>query len=438
MTDEHQKTRLLQRGIDAARGGRREEARRMLIRVTALDERCEPAWLWLSSVVDSLQQRRICLENVLTINPHNENARAGLRWLDEQVEPSADEACPRCGRDVSPSDEQCLACGLDLVVVCPTCGDYAEVEQRTCPACGDELGDYREGIGYLISLGRRYVRHQRYDLVGRVARRIEEEAPDDPGALEAVGGMHESLGHTDRAAAVYRRAIERSPEEATFYARLGAIYRRRVMPDEAREMYQQAARRAEDNPQILFELVSLIVEEDGVNAGAREMLERVVELDPDHAPAQVLLGDVLLALKQGQQAIEHYEQARALTQPDSPLGRKVRRLLSRLRPEIPKDVTHGWAQVVRLTAGLMISPLLAAWVNAQLDLLAISAAAWWALGAATLGAFAWVSASDAPRNPLMRALLGEKGLDDRLLRAVLGIPGALVWALAFGAVLAKV
>jgi hypothetical protein len=75
---------LLRRGIAAAKAGHREQAREILLSVIELDERVELAWLWLSGVVDSLEDRRICLENVLTINPDNANAQAGLRWLERQ------------------------------------------------------------------------------------------------------------------------------------------------------------------------------------------------------------------------------------------------------------------------------------------------------------------------------------------------------------------
>ena len=68
----------LEQAISAAKAGRKEEARRLLEAVLDADDRNEQAWLWMSSVVDSDEERAICLENVLTINPHNEPARRGL------------------------------------------------------------------------------------------------------------------------------------------------------------------------------------------------------------------------------------------------------------------------------------------------------------------------------------------------------------------------
>jgi len=72
---------MLNRAIIAAKAGRKTEARQLLEAVLDADERNERAWLWLSGVVDSDEERVICLENVLSINPDNQAARRGLAVL---------------------------------------------------------------------------------------------------------------------------------------------------------------------------------------------------------------------------------------------------------------------------------------------------------------------------------------------------------------------
>jgi hypothetical protein len=74
-------TDTLNRAIAAAKAGRKAEARRLLETVLDADERNERAWLWLSDVVENDEERIVCLENVLTINPDNEVARKGLAAL---------------------------------------------------------------------------------------------------------------------------------------------------------------------------------------------------------------------------------------------------------------------------------------------------------------------------------------------------------------------
>ncbi len=68
----------LNEGIAAAKSGDRERARMLLTQVVTQDERNIHAWLWLSGVVDSLEDREICLENVLSLDPQNPVAQKGL------------------------------------------------------------------------------------------------------------------------------------------------------------------------------------------------------------------------------------------------------------------------------------------------------------------------------------------------------------------------
>ena len=76
--------RLLREGIAAAKAGQRERARDLLMRVVEQDEENVSAWLWLSGVVDSLDDQEICLENVLALDPDNEAARKGLASVRKQ------------------------------------------------------------------------------------------------------------------------------------------------------------------------------------------------------------------------------------------------------------------------------------------------------------------------------------------------------------------
>jgi tetratricopeptide (TPR) repeat protein len=77
---------VLQRAIQAARAGRRDEARDLLLQLVDVDPQNEMAWIWLSGLVDSLEDRIIACENVITINPANEKVRAYLTQLQKQHE----------------------------------------------------------------------------------------------------------------------------------------------------------------------------------------------------------------------------------------------------------------------------------------------------------------------------------------------------------------
>lgn len=71
---------LLREGIAAARAGDRQTARAKLREVVTLDQQNEQGWFWLASVAETLEERRICLGNVIIINPDNEKAK---RMLDQ-------------------------------------------------------------------------------------------------------------------------------------------------------------------------------------------------------------------------------------------------------------------------------------------------------------------------------------------------------------------
>lgn len=78
----------LQAGITAAREGRNAaEARALLQQALQAEPRSEQGWLWMSAVVETDDERRICLERVLTINPNNQTAQAGLEKLSAADRP---------------------------------------------------------------------------------------------------------------------------------------------------------------------------------------------------------------------------------------------------------------------------------------------------------------------------------------------------------------
>lgn len=127
---------LLERGIEEAKAGERERARRDFIRVIELHQRNQQAWLWLSKVADDPADRIVALENVLTLDPGNEQATAELRRLrrqtpsdvaersllprlDEPAEESIERLCPRCGFRNPNWAYVCDRCGAELEPVDP-------------------------------------------------------------------------------------------------------------------------------------------------------------------------------------------------------------------------------------------------------------------------------------------------------------------------------
>jgi tetratricopeptide (TPR) repeat protein len=78
--------RRLQRAISLARAGEREQARELFLLIVAEDEQNELAWLWLSGLMERLDDQIIAVENALIINPDNERARRRLNELEAKRE----------------------------------------------------------------------------------------------------------------------------------------------------------------------------------------------------------------------------------------------------------------------------------------------------------------------------------------------------------------
>lgn len=67
---------LLRKAIQAARSGRELTARDLFQDVVRLDPNNEVAWMWLSGLLDSLEDRLAACEQVLFLNPRNAPMRA--------------------------------------------------------------------------------------------------------------------------------------------------------------------------------------------------------------------------------------------------------------------------------------------------------------------------------------------------------------------------
>lgn len=82
MSDDKIIQELMRQGIEAAREGRKADAKQFFEQVVEMDDKNEKAWMWLVSVAENEAERRVYLGNVLFINPNNERAQK----LMDQIE----------------------------------------------------------------------------------------------------------------------------------------------------------------------------------------------------------------------------------------------------------------------------------------------------------------------------------------------------------------
>jgi len=79
--DDEQISELLKEGVAAVKVGDSTKALDLLQSVVQNDRANVPAWLWLSEVVETDEERRMCLENVLVLDPNNSAVQRGLDRL---------------------------------------------------------------------------------------------------------------------------------------------------------------------------------------------------------------------------------------------------------------------------------------------------------------------------------------------------------------------
>lgn len=85
---------MVKEAIKSYKNGNKPHARALLEKATEIDDHHEKAWMWLSAVVESVEDQRVCLQNVLVLNPDNTNAKRGLALLDEKSETAEAPAEP--------------------------------------------------------------------------------------------------------------------------------------------------------------------------------------------------------------------------------------------------------------------------------------------------------------------------------------------------------
>ncbi|MCA9989022.1 MAG: hypothetical protein KDE59_32175 [Anaerolineales bacterium] len=119
--------------IKLVENGQPAAARELLTELVSSDEDNELAWFYLSELVEDDEERRICLENVLTLNPAHKEAGRRLADLDSAVVMRAQPVSfqQESNYDDIWNDEQALLCGFCAAPITP--------EDKRCPRCRHNL-----------------------------------------------------------------------------------------------------------------------------------------------------------------------------------------------------------------------------------------------------------------------------------------------------------
>lgn len=162
---------LFSKAIAAAEIGEHEQARELLTQVVERDETNLDAWLWLSRMVDTQEDQEVCYENVLALEPDNDEIAeklATLRqareaanvnlWAGVEAPEETSRVAPTLASAVlgeayiqkhttvvpepepeKPSVSAQLWAKYDDELLCPYCATPTEYDDRRCTACGNPL-----------------------------------------------------------------------------------------------------------------------------------------------------------------------------------------------------------------------------------------------------------------------------------------------------------
>jgi twitching motility two-component system response regulator PilG len=106
----------------------RPRAKRLLVEATTLAPRHELAWMWRAGLADTPEEGVKHLRTVLSINPNNAKAQAGLTKLQGQMAPQW--RCPICEHADQNPQPMCPTCGCVLTLAMPEAFDVPRAIHR--------------------------------------------------------------------------------------------------------------------------------------------------------------------------------------------------------------------------------------------------------------------------------------------------------------------
>ncbi|MFN3413831.1 MAG: tetratricopeptide repeat protein, partial [Thermoanaerobaculum sp.] len=217
---------------------------------------------------------------------------------------------------------------------------------------------------------------ERLDIVLRKdPRPATELKPESKQRRQARTLMQEGLeaahkGQRDKALALLRQAVATDPRYAPALNNLGVQLRLAGDLEAAEGAFRQALEAEHFDYYSRFNLAALLYD-TGRYHEAAPMAEQAVLADPTSPAAEALLGKSLLALGQGQKALEHFQRAQALSRSQMDLeleisdayalsGRLSEALAAKKswlsKHENDPRATHVQASVARLEAKLSAEP----------------------------------------------------------------------------------
>ena len=110
-------TQMLRLARIAANEGDLDSANQLLKRAALIDPANEQVWMMLLYVVETVEDRRTCLLNIIAINPDNESAKSMLAQLEEEAALTDEQRQERRQKPLSARLLDILLWVIEIVVI---------------------------------------------------------------------------------------------------------------------------------------------------------------------------------------------------------------------------------------------------------------------------------------------------------------------------------
>jgi tetratricopeptide (TPR) repeat protein len=146
----------IQRGITAAEQGDKDTAHKIFSETVELYPSAPQAWVWLGGTSPDLDDAEMAFERAYTLDPDNEYASLGLRWVRLQRKaalnvPGFAASPDATGPAVAAPESPALSASVSYAppaeaasfqtttVACPNCGKENSRREKFCQDCGQDL-----------------------------------------------------------------------------------------------------------------------------------------------------------------------------------------------------------------------------------------------------------------------------------------------------------
>lgn len=167
----------------------------------------------------------------------------------------------------------------------------------------DEVGDDRDVQNEMLRL---YMRTDDDEGTERMLLEMIENQPHDAQLHRMLGELYLKLGRREDAAAQLQQALRSNPADAETLLSLTDLYRSLGRADSANALLERAATMDAATPaQLLAQVAPLYARSDDdpdARNTAEQILDRILEMDPNNDEALVMLGDIRLSQERFEEA----------------------------------------------------------------------------------------------------------------------------------------